>query len=79
MGIVRRGMGLLLATGLAVLFYLAYDNYGQFANLSRLTGSDELRPVNAWLFEFRMPLLAVSGFLVLTGVSRLWKALKLGY
>ena len=76
---IRHILGLCAAAALALVFYLAFEHYSRFANLSRLTGIDALRPVNAWLFEFRMPLLAVVGFLLLTLIAKLWQALKLGH
>lgn len=74
-----RVAGLIFAAAIAIAFWYAYDNYGEFANVARWTGDRDLRWIGPWLVEFRMPLLCGGGFLVLTALSWLWSKLKLGH
>ena len=76
---IRRVAGLALAAALMAALWYAYANYGAFADLARWTGVEALRPARPWLVEFRMPLLAVAGFLALSAVSWTWQKLKLGH
>ena len=76
---VLRIVGLILALAIAYGAYVAYENYGQFANVGRWTGDRDLNWLRPWLTEFRMPLLCVAAFLALTGLSWLWSKLKLGH
>jgi hypothetical protein len=76
---VLRVLGLVLALALAAGLWFAYDSYGQFANVARWTGDSDLRWLRAWLVEFRMPVLCVVGFLVVSGLSWLWSKLGLGH
>ena len=75
---VLRVIGLALAAVLIVGAWFAYGNYGEFANVPRWTGDRDLGWIRPWLTEFRMPLLAVGGFLVLTALSWLWRKTGLG-
>ena len=76
---VLRVVGL-VAAGLIVFgLWTGYDSYGQFANVGRWTGDRDLNWLRPWLTEFRMPLLCVAGFLLLTGLSWLWSKLGLGH
>lgn len=79
MAILRRIAGLALAAALAWGAWYAYENYGAFANVAGWTGDRGLGWLRGWLVEFRMPLLAVAGFLTLSAVSWLWSKLKLGH
>lgn len=74
-----RLLGLVTAAALAYGAWYAYDGYGQFANIGRWTGDRELNWLRPWLTEFRMPLLCVAGFAVLSVLSWLWSKLKLGH
>lgn len=79
MEIARRLIGLTAAAALAYGFWVAYDSYGQVANVARWTGDQDLGWLRPWLTEFRMPLLCVAGFLALSLLSRLWSHLRLGH
>ncbi|MEO0621992.1 MAG: hypothetical protein AAFU49_17085 [Pseudomonadota bacterium] len=74
----RHLLGLAAAIGLAALVWAGYDNYLSFARFDQLTGLEDLRWLRPWLTEFRMPLLGVAGFLMLSVASWLLKKLGVG-
>jgi hypothetical protein len=76
---VLRVIGIAFAAALCWGAYLALENYGQFANVARWTGDNDLRWLRPWLTEFRMPLLCIAGFLSLSVLSWLWQKLRLGH
>ncbi len=76
---VLRLIGLVFALAIALGAWQAYENYGQFANIGRWTGNGDLTWLRPWLTEFRMPILCVVGFLLLSVLSWLWSKLKLGH
>lgn len=46
-----RVAGLIFAAAIAIAFWYAYDNYGEFANVARWTGDRDLRWIGPWLVE----------------------------
>jgi hypothetical protein len=76
---VLRVIGIVAVVVLCAGAYYAYDSYGQFANVRRWSGIDDLGWLRPWLTEFRMPILCISGVLMLTVLSWAWQKLKLGH